>query len=143
MLILKSKKIVVICVVILLILGSFGISLYFGNYLKSDLKSEVSQPIQVNVTILGPDSNQIYSGNVSLSSTSKYGITVLQALDETKINYKTNGNGDKLYVSEINNISSSGNSGWMFKVNNIMPMTGAPKCDLKNGDNVVWSYSSF
>ena len=48
------------------------------------------------------------------------------------------------YVTGIGGLTAGGSAGWMYKVNGVMPMTGAGNYTLQNGDTIVWGYvSSF
>lgn len=48
------------------------------------------------------------------------------------------------YVTGIGGLTAGGSAGWMYKVNGVMPMTGAGNYVLQNGDTIVWGFvSSF
>lgn len=44
------------------------------------------------------------------------------------------------YVNGIGGLTAGGSAGWMYKVNGVMPMTGAGNYTLQNGDTIVWGY---
>ena len=44
------------------------------------------------------------------------------------------------YVTGIGGLTAGGSAGWMYKVNGVMPMTGAGNYTLQNGDTIVWGY---
>ncbi len=44
------------------------------------------------------------------------------------------------YVTGIEGLNAGGAAGWMYKVNGVMPMTGAGNYTLQNGDTIVWGY---
>ena len=68
-----------------------------------------------------------------LTAASTAGITV---------NYTNSSYG--AYVTGIDGLTAGGSAGWMYKVNGVLPMTGAGNYVLQNGDTVVWGYvSSF
>jgi hypothetical protein len=47
------------------------------------------------------------------------------------------------YVDQIGRYAADGSSGWVFKVNGIMPPVGAAAVTLKNGDRVLWYWARF
>ena len=50
----------------------------------------------------------------------------------------------KFYIEGINNLyefSCGELSGWMYSVNNKFPQRGCSSYTLKNGDDIVWSYT--
>ena len=44
------------------------------------------------------------------------------------------------YVTGIEGLNAGGAAGWMYKVNGVMPMTGAGNYTLQNGDTIVWGF---
>ena len=52
---------------------------------------------------------------------------------------------DSAYIEGINNIyefDAGGGSGWMYKVNGWFPNYGCSNYELKNGDTMVWCYTT-
>jgi hypothetical protein len=47
------------------------------------------------------------------------------------------------FVDQIGRYVSSDTGGWLFKVNGVLPQVGADKVTLKDGDRVLWYWSSF
>jgi hypothetical protein len=47
------------------------------------------------------------------------------------------------YVDQIGRYPASGSSGWIFKVNGIVPPVGANAVHLKDGDSVLWYWATF
>ena len=47
------------------------------------------------------------------------------------------------FVDQIGRYASSDTGGWLFKVNGASPQVGADKVALKDGDRVLWYWSSF
>jgi hypothetical protein len=47
------------------------------------------------------------------------------------------------YVDQIGRYPAGGSSGWIFKINGIVPPVGADKVTLHDGDTVVWYYATF
>lgn len=54
------------------------------------------------------------------------------------VNYTNSSYG--AYVTGIEGLNAGGAAGWMYKVNGVMPMTGAGNYTLQNGDTIVWGY---
>ena len=47
------------------------------------------------------------------------------------------------YVDQIGRYPAAGTSGWIFKVNGIVPPVGADKVTVKDGDTVLWYWATF
>src|SRR5262249_21930348 len=47
------------------------------------------------------------------------------------------------YVDQIGRYPASGSSGWIFKVNGIVPPVGADQVTVKDGDTVLWYWATF
>jgi hypothetical protein len=47
------------------------------------------------------------------------------------------------YVDQIGRYPAAGFSGWVFKVNGILPPVAASAVHLKDGDTVLWYYATF
>ncbi len=47
------------------------------------------------------------------------------------------------YVSQIGKYAGDQSTGWVFKVNGILPPVGADKVVLKDGDLVLWYHATF
>ncbi len=47
------------------------------------------------------------------------------------------------YVDQVGRYVEQGASGWVFKVNGVSPPVGADKVTLKDGDVVLWYWSTF
>jgi hypothetical protein len=47
------------------------------------------------------------------------------------------------YVDQIGRYAADGSSGWVFKVNGVMPPVGADAVTLHNGDRVLWYWVRF
>jgi hypothetical protein len=93
----------------------------------------------VNIAIVGKDDEIIYRpGSVILDKTSKWGITAMGALHATGLSYV----GDSSFVKSIDGLANSGMNGWMYSVNGVVPMTTASDKVVKEGDRVIWWYST-
>jgi uncharacterized protein DUF4430 len=47
------------------------------------------------------------------------------------------------YVDQIGRYPAGASSGWVFKVNGIVPPVGADKVNVKDGDTVLWYWATF
>ncbi len=47
------------------------------------------------------------------------------------------------YVDQIGRYPAGGSSGWVFKVNGIVPPVGADQVTVKDGDTVLWYWATF
>jgi Domain of unknown function (DUF4430) len=47
------------------------------------------------------------------------------------------------YVDQIGRYPAGGSSGWIFKVNGIVPPVGADQVKIKDGDTVLWYWATF
>jgi Domain of unknown function (DUF4430) len=47
------------------------------------------------------------------------------------------------YVDQIGRYPAAGSSGWIFKVNGIVPPIGADQVKIKDGDTVLWYWATF
>jgi Domain of unknown function (DUF4430) len=47
------------------------------------------------------------------------------------------------YVDQVGRFGASGTSGWVFKVNGVLPPVGADQVLLKKGDHVLWYFATF
>ncbi len=47
------------------------------------------------------------------------------------------------YVDQVGLYGGTGDSGWVFKVNDASPPVGADQVQLQDGDHVLWYYATF
>jgi len=47
------------------------------------------------------------------------------------------------YVDQVGRYPAAGSSGWIFKVNGILPPVGADQVPVKDGDTVLWYWATF
>ena len=47
------------------------------------------------------------------------------------------------YVDQIGRYAATGSSGWVFKVNGVLPPVGAGAVTVKTGDRVLWYWATF
>jgi Domain of unknown function (DUF4430) len=47
------------------------------------------------------------------------------------------------YVNQVGRYAAAGQTGWVFKVNGILPPVGANQVRLQKGDSVLWYWAQF
>ena len=97
--------------------------------------------IRVEIAVMDDDGDVIYGPRRKrLGSEDKFGLTALGALEETGLDYDAGPRDD--FVEEIEGISNRGLSGWMYAVNGRAPKVAAIDKELRDGDEVLWFYST-
>ncbi|MCL4440611.1 MAG: DUF4430 domain-containing protein [Firmicutes bacterium] len=95
----------------------------------------------VGIAVVGMNGELLYSpGNVTVTHKNVWDVTALGALDATGLPYtmSTRWSG---FVEAIAGQRNKGQSGWMYMVNNEIPMVAADQKPVKKGDKVIWWYS--
>jgi hypothetical protein len=103
-----------------------------------------ASPIDIGIVIMDHDKNLMWQGNITVEE-----LTPLAALDEASLlggfDYEINPNGN--YVTSIMNLSENSEGamwlGWMFFVNETMPLEAVSSVHLMDGSTLVWYYGSF
>lgn len=96
---------------------------------------------QVEIAIVGKEGRVLYGpAKVAVEENNRWGLTVLGALDSTGIEYKTSPTYGGFVIS-IAGEANKGMSGWMYKVNDEVPMAAASEKKIKPGDRIIWWYS--
>lgn len=101
---------------------------------------ELQKGIKVGFAVVGKGKNPKKKYDVVIPEDSSWGNTALGALAASGENYvmSTRFSG---FVESICGQQNDGTSGWMFVVNGVDPGIGADKCQVKNGDRIIWYYS--
>lgn len=95
----------------------------------------------VGVAVVGKNGELLFGpGYVLLSKEGRWGLTALGALDATGLDYQMSSKWEG-FVESIAGQAGTGMEGWCYTVNGAMPMTSADKCQVKDGDKVIWYYS--
>ena len=101
-----------------------------------------SAALAVNVHVRVEGKTQTIFGATQPTLSAK--ATALDALEAAgfagEFYYHVTGSG---YVDQIGRYPAGGLSGWVFKVNGVLPPVGADKVALKNGDSVLWYWATF
>jgi len=100
-------------------------------------KKEVGCVVDVAVVGMG---GELLFGPAEVALKNAWSDTPLGALDATGVSYKTSA-GFGGFVEEVAGQRNKGQSGWMYKVNDEIPMVAADEKKLENGDQVIWWYS--
>jgi hypothetical protein len=77
---------------------------------------------------------------VTLGPANRWGATALGGLDATGLPYVLSSRWAG-FVEEIAGQRNRGQSGWMYKVNDEVPLTTADQKEVKPGDKIIWWYS--
>lgn len=113
-----------------------------GGGSGSNSGSEKTGSIIVNVSVIGKGGEKVFSAkSITIDDNAKYGKTVLQALLQTGLDFKTKN--DDSYVSEINGTKEDlySTAGWKYMVNGKVPGFSAKNCLINKGDEVVWFWA--
>jgi hypothetical protein len=113
-----------------------------GDAIKdTDSTSAGAGECRVEIAVVGRESRLLYGpATVAVKENNRWGLTALGALDSTGIEYKTSlvyGG----FVISIAGQANKGMSGWMYSVNNQVPMAAASEKKIKPGDRIIWWYS--
>lgn len=96
----------------------------------------------VNIAVVGKNGELLYGpGSVLVSKTNKWGLTVLGALEATGLPYDYAEYSFGVLVTCISGQCNEGQQGWMYTINE-RPGGAADQEPIKNGDQIIWWYSS-
>ena len=118
-----------------------------GSQSSTDNSNESSaNDISIMMSIDFPgDSEKADIENVSVSA--EEGSSVLDILikyaDENNIKVITDDTNGNPYVTSIDGISETDNSGWTYELNDEMVMEAADQCIVNDGDEIDWSFESW
>ncbi|MEG6521814.1 S-layer homology domain-containing protein [Desulfotomaculum sp. 1211_IL3151] len=93
----------------------------------------------VEIAIVGKNGEALFGpSSVVVSKDSKGKLTVLGALEATGLGYTESGG----LITSIDGQRNEGLKGWMYKVNGSSPAIAASDKTVKEGDQIIWWYSS-
>jgi len=108
---------------------------------NTESTSAGSGECRVEIAIIGKEGRIVYGpATVAVKENDRWGLTVLGALDTTGIEYNTSPTYAGFVIS-IAGQANKGMSGWMYKVNDEVPMAAASEKKIKPGDRIIWWYS--
>ncbi|MFA5384386.1 MAG: DUF4430 domain-containing protein [Eubacteriales bacterium] len=94
-----------------------------------------------SIAVIGKNKEIIYGpSKVSVASEEAESISVLNVLDATGLNYETSSRWPEL-VEVISGLGNKGQSGWMYAVNDQIPMVSAAAKKVREDDRIIWWYS--
>ena len=100
-----------------------------------------SDAVEVNIVVVGSDGEVLFGpSSVKLKEKEGWGVTPLGALEATGVSYEVS----KRWPDFVENIAgqrNKGQAGWLYKVNEEVPLVSAGKKELAAGDRVIWWYS--
>ncbi len=105
-------------------------------------QTEENKTYLVTLTIQGIDS-VIGSGEVEFEEGQSVYDVLKTYTDQNGIELKKSGSGTIVYVKGIaglNEFDYGSQSGWLYKVNDVVPNQGAGSYQVAQGDNIVWYY---
>lgn len=109
---------------------------------KGEQGKQEEKSIIVGVAVVGKDKELLYGpAEVKVTEKNPWGFTALGALEATGLPYALSTRFPGL-VESIAGQPNKGMSGWMYKVNEEIPMVAAGQKTLKPGDKVIWWYST-
>ncbi|TYP54200.1 DUF4430 domain-containing protein [Thermosediminibacter litoriperuensis] len=113
-----------------------------GDSLKeTDSSSTGDAECRVEIAVVGKEGRVLYGpGTVTVKENNRWGLTALGALDSTGIDYKT-GKGYDGFVVSIAGQANKGMAGWMYSVNDEVPMVAASEKKIEPGDRIIWWYN--
>lgn len=109
---------------------------------SGDAENEERQGFTVGVAVLGKEGEILFGpAEVVIREDGIWGFTALGALDATGLDYEMSPRFPDLVVA-VAGQRNKGQSGWMYKVNDEVPLVAASKRKLQEGDRVIWWYST-
>ncbi|TYP54201.1 S-layer homology domain-containing protein [Thermosediminibacter litoriperuensis] len=93
----------------------------------------------VDIAVVGKDGELLFGpDSVTVSRDGRWGLTALGALDATGLDYECDGG----FVKSIEGQANRGMNGWMYKVNGKIPSVAASEKAIRDGDEIIWWYST-
>ncbi len=95
----------------------------------------------VSIAVMGMDDKLLFGPReVALTGKNGWGTTALGALHATGLPYTVSSRWPG-FVEAVAGQHNKGQSGWMYKVNDEIPLVAAGQKPVKDGDRVIWWYS--
>lgn len=110
--------------------------------LSSPAETPDSQAVTVNIAVVGKGGELLFGpGQVEIPANNQRETTALGVLAATGLQYEVS----KRYPDFIEAIAgqrNKGQAGWLYKINEEVPLVAANKKTVAAGDYVIWWYSS-
>jgi len=109
--------------------------------LATPAESTVSEAIPVNIAVIGKNGELLYGpGTVKLFKNNPRGVTAMGALEATGLPYDVSSRFPD-FVEAVAGLRNKGQAGWLYKVNDEVPLVAADKKQVTANDRVIWWYS--
>ncbi|MDI3481355.1 MAG: hypothetical protein PWQ97_1010 [Tepidanaerobacteraceae bacterium] len=106
-----------------------------------DAAAETEKGIKVSLAVVGSGGKIIFGpAKVIIKDDNKWGATALGALEASGVEYVVSSRYAG-FVTSIAGQANEGMKGWMYEVNDKVPMAAAADMKLVEGDRVLWWYS--
>lgn len=109
---------------------------------SSPVEPAKDKTVTVNIAVVGKDGELLFGpGQVEIPEYTQRGNTALGVLAATGLSYEVS----KRYPDFVESIAgqrNKGQAGWLYKVNEEVPLVAANKKTVAAGDYVIWWYSS-
>ncbi|MDD2620163.1 MAG: S-layer homology domain-containing protein [Syntrophomonadaceae bacterium] len=104
--------------------------------------SQVNNNVSVYLQVIGKSNAILFGpGQITISPGSEYGLTALGALHASGLSWAFSSQFDTL-VEVIDGQRNEGMKGWMYKINDYVPVVPPQDAVVEQGDSVMWWYSS-
>lgn len=112
-----------------------------GELPAGEGKAQAGTAPSVGVAVVGKNGELLFGpAEVRLDPGGRWGCTALGALAATGLPYQL-APGWNAFVESVAGQRNRGSSGWMYQVNGEVPMVGADKKKVGEGDKIIWWYS--
>ncbi len=112
-----------------------------GKNDTADTTADDDLGLTVSIAVVGKNHEIIYGpSKTSIATGDAESVTVLNILDATGLDYETSSRWPEL-VEVIGGLGNKGQSGWMYAVNDQIPMVSAAAKKVLEGDRIIWWYS--
>lgn len=122
------------------LLACFAVALPEYFILSRGREAENLEMLQVHITIVDASENTVLKENILFMPP---GSTAFDALVKVASVQYAEYPGMGVFVQAIDNLSTTDQKWWLYRVNGSYPNVSASRLVLENGDNVVWEYTSF
>lgn len=103
---------------------------------------EKKKGISLKIAVVGKEKRLLFGpAEVIVKENNLWGATALGALDAAGLSYEMSPKFPDLVIA-VAGQRNQGQSGWMYKVNDQSPLVAASKKVVKEGDRVIWWYST-
>jgi len=97
--------------------------------------------LTVSIAVVGKNQEIIYGpSKASVASEETESVSVLNVLAATGLKYETSSRWPEL-VEVISGLGNKSQAGWMYAVNDQIPMVSAAAKKAQEGDRIIWWYS--